>query len=320
MIILAPLHGFTDFIFRNVYSRHYKGIDFAISPFISLTPCEKINPRKAKDVLPVNNESMAVIPQILGKESDSFIQMAAFLEDWGYDKLNWNLGCPVKSIAHKKRGSGMLPYPDLLRSILDTIIPAISQKLSIKIRLGYFNADEIYKLIPVLNDFPLENICIHPRIGTQMYDGEVKHEVLQAIIGDFKHEIIYNGDITNLSDFKLIQQKYPLIKQWMIGRGIFSNPLLPFQIKMDSLEDHSEASEKFRLFLNDLIHELLIYKTASQTLNKMKDLWRLFSYGYENQTKILDQIIHLHDLNAMIYTSNSIAENENRIVYNEFNL
>ena len=79
---------------------------------------------------------MPVIPQILGKEPELFIQMAHFLQDLGYDELNWNLGCPVKSIANNKRGSGMLPHPDLLRSILDKIIPAIGSQLSVKIRLG----------------------------------------------------------------------------------------------------------------------------------------------------------------------------------------
>ncbi|MFZ4400829.1 MAG: tRNA dihydrouridine synthase [Bacteroidales bacterium] len=315
MIILAPLHGFTDFIFRNVYSRHYTGIDLAVSPFISLTPCEKVNPRKAKDVLPENNNSIPVIPQILGKEADSFIQMAEFLEGLGYDKLNWNLGCPVKSIVNKKRGSGLLLYPDLLRSILDIIIPAVSQQISVKIRLGYNSTDEIYKLIPVFNDYPLENICIHPRIGKQMYEGEIYHDVLQSIIGEFKHEIIYNGDITNYDEFCIIQQKYPDINKWMIGRGVFSNPSLPFQINEKGLNITGNFNEKerFQSFLNDLIIELRIYKTETQTLNKMKDLWRLFSFGFVEQAHVLHQIIHVQSLDQMIEISNQIIHNEKRL-------
>ncbi len=310
MIILAPLHGFTDFIFRNVYNRHYEDIDLAISPFISLTHCDKVNPRKAKDVLSANNHSMPVIPQILGKEPDLFIQMANFLGDWGYNKLNWNLGCPVKSIANNKRGSGLLSHPDLLRSILDTVIPAIKQQLSVKIRLGYYSTDEIYKLIPVFNDYPLESICIHPRIGTQMYEGEIHHDVLQAIIGDFKHEIIYNGDIINFDEFCNIQQKYPTINKWMIGRGVFSNPLLPQQIKNGRVETNSKDTERFQLFIDDLIQELRIYKSEPQTVNKMKDLWRLFSYGFEEQANVLSQITHVQSLNEMIGISNLIIKNE----------
>jgi tRNA-dihydrouridine synthase len=314
MIILAPLHGFTDFIFRNVYSRHYQGIDVAVSPFISLTQCEKINPRKAKDVLPANNSSMPVIPQILGKEPELFIQMAHFLQDLGYDELNWNLGCPVKSIANNKRGSGMLPHPELLRSILDKIIPAIGSQLSVKIRLGYYSADEIHQLIPVFNDYPLQNICIHPRIGTQMYEGEIQHEVLQAIIDDFKHEIIYNGDINSLDDFNNIQHRYPSIKKWMIGRGVFYNPLIPQQIKEGKVEKNVRDSEQFSFFINDLIHELRLYKTEAQTVNKMKDLWSLFSYGFEERISVFNQIIHVDNLHDMKTTINTIIETEKRLL------
>ncbi len=314
MIILAPLHGFTDFIFRNVYSRHYKGINVAVSPFISLTHCEKINPRKAKDVLSANNHSMPVIPQILGKEPDLFIQMADFLGGWGYNKLNWNLGCPIKSIANNKRGSGLLPHPDLLRSILDKIIPAISQQLSIKIRLGYYSTDEIYKLIPVFNDYPLESICIHPRIGKQMYEGDIQHDVLKAVIDDFKREIIYNGDITNLDEFRAIQQKYPSIKKWMIGRGVFYNPLLPQQIKTGRIGENPKDTERFHLFLLDLYQELRIYKSELQTVNKIKDLWRLFSHSFEKQASVLNQITHVQSLNEIIEVSTHIVKNEKRLL------
>ncbi|MFZ4414310.1 MAG: tRNA-dihydrouridine synthase, partial [Bacteroidales bacterium] len=232
------------------------------------------------------------------------------------DKINWNLGCPVKGIAHKKRGSGMLPYPDLLRSILDTIVPAISQQLSIKIRLGYYSSDEIHQIIPVLNNYPLENICIHPRIGVQMYEGEIHHDVLQAVVSEFKHPLIYNGDIRNLNDFLMIQKKYPGITQWMIGRGIFSNPLLPSQIKSAGVKVDVDDRAIFSLFLNDLIRELRIYKTESQTLHKMKDLWRLFSFGFEDQNLVLNQVIRLNSLDEMIAVSNSIIENEKRFFYN----
>ena len=117
-IILAPLHGFTDYLFRNVYAQHFNGIDLAISPFISLLPGEKINPVRVKDLFHENNLSLAVVPQILGNDPRLFINMANYLNDMGYDEVNWNLGCPIKKIAHKKRGSGMLPYPELLDELL----------------------------------------------------------------------------------------------------------------------------------------------------------------------------------------------------------
>ncbi|MCX6230239.1 MAG: tRNA-dihydrouridine synthase family protein [Bacteroidetes bacterium] len=312
MIILAPLHGYTDVVFRNVYARHYQGIDIAVSPFVSLTHGDKINPRKLRDLLPEHNVSMPVIPQILGKEPELFIQMADYLYDWGYETINWNLGCPIKGIAKNDRGSGLLTKPDLLKSILDKIVPGIKQKLSLKIRLGYFDADEIFALIPIFNNYPLADICIHPRIGMQMYEGEIMHDVLLRILPEFKAEIIYNGDIFNLKDYKEMQKKYPSVNQWMLGRGVFYNPLLPIQIKRND-EKCTETEElEFSLFLLDLYQELQINKSEHQALNKIKDHWHLFSMGFENRDEVLNRIIHADNIAGLIETSNDIVLTEKR--------
>jgi tRNA-dihydrouridine synthase len=310
MIFLAPLQGYTDFIFRNVYSRYYKGIDIAVSPFISLTHGENGISKIAKDVLPVNNQSMQVIPQLLGNNLSHFIQAAKVLQDWGYDSLNWNLGCPVKNITRKKRGSGLLPYPDLIREILENVIPHISQRLSVKIRLGLNKTNEISRVIPVLNDFPLESIIIHPRIGIQMYEGNIYHEVLQNYLTQFKHEIIYNGDIFSFADFQAVKQKYPTIQKWMIGRGVFHNPLLPSIIKGNPLPSVEELNKIFLSFLLDLYNELQIYKQEIQVLNKIKDLWKLFCQRFSDSNTILNKIAHANSLEEITVTTKRIIEEE----------
>ena len=100
----------------------------------------------------------------------------------------------------------------------------------------------------------------------------------------------------------------------MIGRGIFYNPLLPQQIKKGRVEVNSKDIERFSFFINDLIHELRLYKTEMQTVNKMKDLWRLFSYGFEEQLSVLNQIIHVYNLHDMMATINNIIEAEKRLL------
>lgn len=310
MIILAPLHGYTDFIFRNVYERYFTGIDLAVSPFISLTHGDKINPRKAKDVLPANNHLIKVVPQILGNEPDLFIQMCDFLHNWGYDEINWNLGCPVKSIANKKRGSGLLPYPELLSDILGKVLPEIKQQLSLKIRLGYFNSDEIMNIIPVLNDFPLKNICIHPRIGTQMYEGDIHHNTLEKIIPLFKHELIYNGDIVSLESFNFVRKTYPEISQWMIGRGVFYNPFLPVEVKNNCKIDENGKKQVLQLFFKDLYHELAVQKAELSCINKIKDLWQLFCEIFEEKEIVLQQILHSQSFSEISEVTYQVIENQ----------
>ena len=113
MLILAPMQGLTELMFRKVYHRCFPGaLDYAISPFLSLTHGNLTEAwEKIDDVLPEpNRDSIPVIPQILGKEPVEFIDLANRLFDIGYTEINWNIGCPMRRVTAKHRGSGILPY------------------------------------------------------------------------------------------------------------------------------------------------------------------------------------------------------------------
>ena len=102
-IILAPLQGFTDLTFRNVWARHFNGIDEAIAPFISTMGQQRLKPIRLKDVAPENNQHLFVIPQIMGNVATDFIFLAQRLYEMGHKRINWNLGCPHSKIAKKHR-------------------------------------------------------------------------------------------------------------------------------------------------------------------------------------------------------------------------
>ena len=102
-IILAPLQGFTDVTFRNVFSNHFHGVDEAVAPFISTMGQQRLKPSRLKDVLPEKNERLLVVPQILGNVADDFIFLANTLFKMGHKRISWNLGCPHSKIAKKKR-------------------------------------------------------------------------------------------------------------------------------------------------------------------------------------------------------------------------
>ncbi len=171
------MQGLTEVLFRRVYEKCFpQAIPLAVSPFISLThnllqsPEELSKNGKLADILPSNNsDSIPVIPQILGKEPDEFIAVANCLYEMGYQEVNWNIGCPMRQVTAKHRGSGILPYPEEVRHILDAIIPNMKPALSVKMRIGLRDKSEIFNIIPVLNDYPLASVTIHPRLGRQQY-------------------------------------------------------------------------------------------------------------------------------------------------------
>jgi tRNA-dihydrouridine synthase len=275
-LILAPLHGFTELGFRNVYARHFHALDYAIAPFISLTHGDKITALKVKDVLPSRQAGLRVVPQILGNEADTFILLCDYLSnELGYEEVNWNLGCPIKGIVNKKRGSGMLPYPGLIHQLLSEILPNINLNLSVKLRLGWHSPEEFPAVAEVLNQFPLSSVTIHPRIGIQQYTGNVLLDDLDKCLPLIKHQVIYNGDIHSFDDFSGIHNRFPVFQSIMLGRGIFYNPFLPEMIRSHDPTLPPHSGNRFAAYYFDLEAEMKSHKHF--WMSKMKEYWKYFS-------------------------------------------
>ena len=270
------MQGLTEVLFRRVYEECFPGaIASVIAPFIALTRNLRFSTDNAqiKDVLPENNEgSIPIIPQILGKEPEEFITLGNRLYDLGYSEINWNIGCPMRAIAAKHRGSGILPYPDEVRSILDEVVPALKATLSVKMRLGLKDRNDIFNLVPVLNDYPLASVTIHPRLGRQQYSGHPDLDTFGQVLPLLKAPVIYNGDILTASDARGIRERFPQVADIMVGRGVLYNPLLPIEIATGNSGD----SEKSRLFIRRLMEEIVLrMPTDESRIRKMKEYWCL---------------------------------------------
>jgi len=158
-------------------------------------------------------------------------------------------------------------------------------------RLGYENSEEILKVLPILDTYPLKNIAIHARIGKQLYKGGVNLDAFQACIDTSKHKLYYNGDITSVTKFIEMQQRFPTINHWMIGRGLIADPFLPSMIKSNSLEYPENRIELFTEFHNTLYQQ---YSEslfgATHILLKMYHLWEYFSTSFSDPRKTLKKI------------------------------
>lgn len=155
-LLLAPFQGITDKIYRNAFASNFGGVDKMYTPFVSGTGTSMIKPSKLKELLPVDENIISTIPQIISTNAKEILLFAQSMLNHGYDHINWNLGCPFSRLANKKRGCGILPFPDELKKLLDEFFPQLSIGFSIKTRLGYYKPDEIYKVIEVFNDYPLK--------------------------------------------------------------------------------------------------------------------------------------------------------------------
>ena len=274
-------------LFRRVYEECFPGaIRLAVTPFLSLTHnlhnlLEENNQSTTlrhylRDVLPEANEgSIPITPQILGKEPEEFIALANRLYDMGYSEVNWNIGCPMRNITGKHRGSGILPYPEEVRAVLDAVMPELKPKLSIKMRIGLRHKEEIFQLVPVLNDYPLASVTIHPRLGRQQYTGVPDMETFGEVLPLIKHPVIYNGDIKTMADIQQIKEKYPKVADIMVGRGILYNPTLAIESgNCEVLKSGKEHLTKH--FIGRLIEEIRqTALTEESALRKTKEYWCL---------------------------------------------
>ena len=294
-LILAPLQGVTDVVFRQTYARHFNGIDQAMAPFISTMSSRRLKPSRLKDVDPALNTALPVIPQILGNNPDDFIYLGDYLFDMGYTQVNWNLGCPHSKIAKKLRGSGLLSHPDKIDDFLSRVIPAMKPTLSVKIRLGRKKKEEIRDLIAMFNTHKLDEIILHPRTGEQMYTGTADIDAFERAMNACIHPMVYNGDIVDKASWKKIRQRFPEISRFMIGRGILSNPFLPEQIKgvnTDSQNNESQQRERLKTFHADLFNSYKqVFSGPGHLIGRMKGFWNYLGPSFENSKKPLKKLL-----------------------------
>lgn len=269
------MQGLTEVLFRRVYEECFPGaIPLAVSPFISLTHNLQFSKGKSlesllADVLPENNKSsIPVVPQILGKETEEFVELCNILYDMGYGEVNWNIGCPMRAITGKHRGSGILPYPDEVKAVLETVVPRLKPRLSAKMRIGLKSKDEIFALVPILNDYPLASVTIHPRTGRQQYTGVPDLKTFGEVLPMIKHPVIYNGDICTVADIRRIKERFPSVADIMVGRGILYNPTLPLHTTNCQLPT--------KHFIRRLMEEIKVTLPTEQSkIRKMKEYWSL---------------------------------------------
>jgi tRNA-dihydrouridine synthase B len=289
-LYMAPIKGLTDHLFRTEFTKHFGGFDLAIAPFISSKRDHTFKPKYVRDVLPENNTALPVIPQILSNIGEDFAALANYLFDLGYGSVNWNLGCPSRTVTSKKRGSGLLPHTDLIHIFLDDVFSGIKGTISIKLRLGWSSADDIFRLLPVLNQYPMEAVIIHPRTGIQQYEGEVDLKAFEQCLSILKHPVVYNGDIRTYDDFKRLSYRFKNVSQWMIGRGCLADPFLPTTIKTGDTKvpDRIQAIKRFH---DDLFEKYgRVLHGPSHLLNRMKGIWRYLSFSLKGSEKYTKNI------------------------------
>ena len=273
-IYLAPMEGITTFVYRNAFTHYYCGIDKYFTPFLSN---KKLNYKEINEVSPEHNKNLVVVPQILTNQAEVFLEIAAQLEDYGYQEVNLNLGCPSGTVVVKKRGAGFLSIPDALDAFLDEIFEKCPLQISIKTRIGMESVDEWEKLLSIYRKYPLKELIVHPRLQKEFYEGtphieafRMTQEMLPML------PLCYNGDIVSKASYDAVIDKIMPVEKIMLGRGVLANPTLPTNLKEQSPKTipSTEDLKRFRAFHDEILEGYRELMSGDQpVLFRMKELW-----------------------------------------------
>jgi len=285
-LLSSPLQGFTDFRFRNAFHQYFGGIDTFYAPYIRLQGKLVIKNSYQIDLAPENNSTLEIIPQVMTNDPDEFLFVVKYVQSLGYKELNWNLGCPYPMVTKSGMGSGMICQPAKINDVLHKAHNESDIVVSMKMRMGYEHPEEILDTFPILDQYPLKNIAIHARIGKQLYKGPVDLDAFEKCITATKHKLYYNGDITSVAAFKAIQERFPQLDHFMIGRGLIADPFLPSMIKNNVTEYPKDRWDIFSEFHDTIYQQYDAYLSGPTPIRmKMQGFWQYFAETTSNPQK-----------------------------------
>lgn len=229
-LYLAPMEDVTDPAFRLLCKEF--GADRVYTEFVSAEALVR-NVKRTEQKLTISDEERPVAIQLYGREPDAMADAAKIVEQARPDIIDLNFGCPVKKVAGKGAGAGLLRDIPKLLAITRAVVNAVKIPVSVKTRLGW---DEEHKIITdlaeQLQDCGISALTIHGRTRQQMYKGEADWE----LIGQIKNNprihipIIGNGDVSTPERAKECFERYG-VDAVMIGRATFGRPWIFQEIR-----------------------------------------------------------------------------------------
>lgn len=250
-LFLAPMEDVTDPAFRLLCKGF--GADMVYSEFISADALIR-DIQRTKEKLTIHEEERPVVIQLYGREPESIAEAAKRAEEANPDIIDLNFGCPVKKVAGKGGGAGLLKDVPKLLEIVKAVVKAVNKPVTVKTRLGW---DENSKIITTLaeqiQDCGAKALAIHGRTRSQMYTGEADWTLIGEVKANprIKIPIIGNGDVTTPERAKECFETYG-VDAIMIGRGSIGQPWIFEDIK-HYLETGKKIEKKpFEFYLNIL--------------------------------------------------------------------
>ena len=293
-LILAPMEGVTDIMFRQVVAKAGRP-DLFFTEFTNVSSYASEKGRaNALERLEIAPTDAPIIAQIWGKNPEHFAECAAALEDLGFSGIDLNFGCPDKNVNKTGGGAAMIKTPELAVECFRNAKKSTNLPVSVKTRLGWSKVEEYRDWLSILlNEHPAA-LTVHLRTKKEMSKVAAHYELIPEII-KLRNEIspetklIINGDIKNRKEALNLYEKYPEIDGFMIGRGVFQNPYC--------FTDHEATKDE----LMELLYlHLDLYEKYSKkhyiSYEPLKHFYKIYINNFPGASELRAKLMETHSV------------------------
>jgi len=271
-LMLAPMQGLTNRALRGLFGKWAKP-DIMFTEFIRVRPGSR-RPISGADRLEAASwdGNIPLVVQLIGKDTDALVAAAEAAQDGGAVHLNLNLGCPFGRMNNGSAGGALLKHSLDLETRLLRLRECTAGSLSVKVRSGYDDPNQIFSLLPLFENNGIDFIVLHPRTVVQKYNGFADHELTAQVVAATFLPVIANGDVTTAEEGRQVLENTGA-RGLMVGRGAIRDPLIFERLRGRAAAEPSqeERAGELRYYVVELIVCYgQIFQGDAQVLNKLK--------------------------------------------------
>ena len=300
-IYIAPMAGVSDYSFRRYMEKF--GADLIFTEMISSNNLAMYNTKEIPKILKLREGNVV---QIFGENIERLNNCAKYVESIGADHINLNCGCPMKKIVSNGSGATLLKEPDKIKRILYSLREILKPetKISLKIRLGYEEANKHLEIAKIAQELKCDHITVHGRTRSELYTGFANWNYIKEVKESVTIPVIGNGDIFSLED-AIDKIKFSGVDGIMLARGILGNPWLVRDIKryimgkkIDSIDDKNR--------IDGLIEYINVFREDNHIFNP--EIRKFINYYLEKTYKDYnyEKLLTLNNYEELIQGLNNL--------------